>query len=175
MAKNKRDGSFYINPYLGGVLLGLVLFSTYYITGRGLGASGAVKSSVVSAVHTMAPVHAENNKYYSKFLSDDASPMSNWLVFEVMGVIVGGFLSGTLYGRLKFKVEHSPKITGKTRLIAALAGGILFGVGSQFARGCTSGAALSGMAVLSASGIITMMAIFGSAYLFSWIFKKLWI
>jgi hypothetical protein len=31
------------------------------------------------------------------------------------------------------------------------------------------------MAVLSASGIITMMAIFGSAYLFSWIFKKLWI
>ena len=88
---------------------------------------------------------------------------------------VGGFLSGTLYGRLKFKIEHSPKITNRTRLVAALVGGILFGVGSQFARGCTSGAALSGMAVLSASGIVTMMAIFGSAYLFSWIFKKLWI
>jgi uncharacterized protein len=175
MAKNKRDGTFYINPYLGGVLLGLVLFSTYYITGRGLGASGAVKSSVVSAVHTVAPVHALDNKYYSKFLSEDTSQMNNWLVFEVIGVLVGGFLSGTLYGRLKFKVEHSPKITSRNRLIAAMVGGILFGVGSQFARGCTSGAALSGMAVLSASGIITMMAIFGSAYVFSWIFKKLWI
>jgi hypothetical protein len=175
MAKNKRDGSFYINPYLGGVLLGLVLFGTYYITGRGLGASGAVKSTVVTAVHAVVPAHAHESGYYSKFLSDDASPMSNWLVFEVLGVLAGGFLSGALYGRLKVKVEHSPKITSRNRLIAALAGGILFGIGSQFARGCTSGAALSGMAVLSASGIITMMAIFGSAYFFSWIFRKLWI
>lgn len=175
MEKKKRDGSFYINPYLGGVLLGLVLFTTYYVTGRGLGASGAVKSTVVTTVHAVAPVHAHKSAYYSQFLSDDISPMSNWLVFEVLGVLAGAFLSGTLYGRLKFKTEHSPKITSRRRLIAALAGGILFGIGSQFARGCTSGAALSGMAVLSASGIITMMAIFGSAYLFAWIFKKLWI
>lgn len=175
MEKKKRDGSFYINPYLGGVLLGLVLFSTYYITGRGLGASGAVKSTVVTAVHTFAPAHADHSGYYSKFLSDDISPMSNWLVFEVIGVLAGALISGILYGRLKFKTEHSPKITSRKRLIAAMLGGMFFGIGSQFARGCTSGAALSGMAVLSASGIITMMAIFGSAYLFSWIFKKLWI
>jgi uncharacterized protein len=175
MEKLKRDGSFYINPYLGGVLLGLVLFATYYVTGRGLGASGAVKSTVVTAVHAVAPAHAHHSGYYSKFLSEDESPMSNWLVFEVIGVLAGGFLSGTLYGRLKLKVEHSPKISGRKRLAVALLGGMLFGIGSQFARGCTSGAALSGMAVLSASGIITMMAIFGSAYLFSWIFRKLWI
>lgn len=175
MEKKKRDGSFYINPYLGGVLLGLVLLSTYYITGRGLGASGAVKSSVVSAVNVVAPEHAHNSAYYSKFLSDDISPMSNWLVFEVIGVLAGALISGILYGRLKFKTEHSPKITSRKRLIAALLGGIFFGIGSQFARGCTSGAALSGMAVLSASGIITMMAIFGSAYLFAFIFRKLWI
>lgn len=175
MEAKKRDGSFYINPYLGGILLGLVLFSTYYITGRGLGASGAVKSSVVTTVEAVAPEHAQKSGYYSQFLSDDNSPMNNWLVFEVLGVLAGAFLSGTLYGRLKLKVEHSPKINNRKRLIAALAGGMLFGLGSQFARGCTSGAALSGMAVLSASGIITMMAIFGSAYLFAWIFKKLWI
>jgi len=129
MAKNKRDGTFFINPYLGGVLLGLVLFGTYYITGRGLGASGAVKSTVVTAVHAVAPIHAEENRYYSKFLSDDVSPMSNWLVFEVLGILAGGFLSGTIYGRLKLKVEHSPKITNKRRLIAAMAGGLLFGIG----------------------------------------------
>jgi len=175
MEKRKRDGSFYINPYLGGVLLGLVLFSTYYITGRGLGASGAVKSTVVTAVHAVAPTHADHSGYYSKFLSDDISPMSNWLVFEVIGVLAGALISGILYGRLKFKTEHSPKITSRKRLIAALLGGIFFGIGSQFARGCTSGAALSGMAVLSASGIITMMAIFGSAYIFAFIFRKLWI
>lgn len=175
METKRRDGTFYINPYLGGVLLGLVLFSTYYITGRGLGASGAVKSSVVTSVNAVAPGHAQESAYYSQFLSADTSPMNNWLVFEVLGVLAGAFLSGTLYGRLKLKTEHSPKITSRKRLIAAMAGGMLFGIGSQFARGCTSGAALSGMAVLSASGIITMIAIFGSAYLFGWIFRKFWI
>jgi len=175
MEKNRRDGSFYINPYLGGVLLGLVLFATYYITGRGLGASGAVKNTVVTTVDVIAPAHAEKSHYYSKFLNENSSPMNNWLVFEVLGVMAGAFLSGTLYGRLKLKNEHSPKIKPRTRLIAAVAGGLMFGIGSQLARGCTSGAALSGLAVLSASGMITMLGIFGSAYLFGWLFKKLWI
>lgn len=175
MATNKRSGTYYLNPYLGGVLLGVVLLLTFYITGRGLGASGAVKSTVVATVNTIAPVHAESSHYYSKFLSDDQSPMNNWLVFEVIGVLAGAFISGAVFNRLKFKIEHSPKITSKRRLIFALSGGLLFGIGSQLAKGCTSGAALSGMAVLSLAGFITMMAIFGTAYIFAWIFRKNWI
>jgi len=54
-------------------------------------------------------------------------------------------------------------------------GGALFGFGSQLARGCTSGAALSGMAVMSFGGILTMMAIFGMAYAMAYFFRKLWI
>jgi uncharacterized protein len=92
-----------------------------------------------------------------------------------LGVIVGGFASGALAGRLKLKVEHSPKIPSRRRLIFALLGGIFFGVGSQLGRGCTSGSALSGMAVLSFGGIITMMAIFGGAYALAWFFRKNWI
>jgi uncharacterized membrane protein YedE/YeeE len=174
--KVKKDHSkTYLNPYFGGVLLGIVLILTFYITGRGLGASGAAKSTVVTTIETVAPDYAKKSGYVSQFISDDTHPMNNWLVFEVIGVFAGAFLSGTLYGRLKPKVEHSPGISSKKRLLFALLGGMLFGFGSQIARGCTSGAALSGMAVLSFGGFITMMAIFGSAYLFSWTFKKLWI
>jgi hypothetical protein len=61
------------------------------------------------------------------------------------------------------------------RLSFALAGGLLFGLGSQFGRGCTSGAALSGMATLSAAGFVTMMAIFGTGYVIAYFFRKLWI
>jgi len=43
------------------------------------------------------------------------------------------------------------------------------------ARGCTSGAALSGMAVLTTAGFVTMITIFGSGYLFAWFFRKNWI
>jgi len=49
----------YLNPYLAGFLLGLVLLATIFITGRGLGASGAIKSIVIAGVHAVAPAHAE--------------------------------------------------------------------------------------------------------------------
>jgi len=165
----------YMDPYLAGVLLGLVLIAAFYFSGRGLGASGAVKSVVVQAVDTVAPAHTAGSEYYSKYVGEGKNPLKSWLVFEVLGVIVGGFLSGAIAGRLKFKVEHSPKITSNKRLILAGIGGILFGYGSQLGRGCTSGAALTGMAVLSVAGFVTMMAIFGTAFALAYFFRKNWI
>jgi len=165
----------YLNPYLGGVLLGLVLLSTFYISGRGLGASGAVKSAIVTAVNGVSPSHANSSKFYREFIEENPKPMKTWLVFEMVGVLVGGFVSGTLAGRLKLKVEHSPAITSKRRLVFALMGGVLFGFGSQLGRGCTSGSALTGMAVLSLGGFITMAAIFGTAFALAYFFRKNWI
>jgi uncharacterized protein len=165
----------YFNPYMGGVLLGLVLLAAFYISGRGLGASGAVKSAIVTAVDAVSPVHVESAKFYREYIEENPSPMKTWLVFEMLGVLVGGFVSGALAGRLKFKVEHSPLITSKRRLAFALMGGILFGFGSQMGRGCTSGSALTGMSVLSLGGFITMAAIFGTAYALAYFFRKNWL
>lgn len=165
----------YWNPYFGGFLLGLIIIFTFYLTGRGLGASGAMKSSVVALVDGIAPTHAEGNAYYSMFLSDGDTPLNTWLVFEALGILIGAFISGGLSGRIRWRVQHSPKITSKRRLAFALGGGLLFGLGAQIARGCTSGAALSGMAVLSVGGFITMLAIFGSAYAAAYFFRKNWI
>ncbi|MBS4057444.1 MAG: YeeE/YedE family protein [Bacteroidales bacterium] len=165
-----------MNPYLAGVLLGLVVLASNVISGRGLGASGAVKSAIVAGVETIAPGHAESAPFYKKFGdSHKGNPLNNWLVYEMLGVIVGGFVSGAISRRLTWRVEHSPKITSKRRLAFALAGGILFGIGSQFGRGCTSGSALSGMAVLSLGGFISMAAIFGTAFAFAYFFRKNWI
>ncbi len=166
----------YLNPYIGGVLLGLVLLSANFIAGRGLGASGAIKSTIVATMNTIAPSASEKSGFVKEFReSHEGNPMKTWLVFEMLGVLVGGFVSGAVAGRLKFKVEHSPKITSKRRLILALTGGLLFGFGSQLGRGCTSGSALSGMAVLSLGGFITMAAIFGTAYVLAYFFRKNWI
>jgi len=165
----------YMNPYLAGFLLGMVLLASFYFTGRGLGASGAMKSGVVSAVNLVAPALTQSSVFYSKYVEDGANPLNSWLVFEVVGVFIGAILSGILAGRMKAKTEHSPKITTRKRLIFAVIGGALFGIGAQLARGCTSGAALSGMAILSLAGFITMMSIFGTAFLFAYFFRKLWI
>ncbi len=166
----------YMNPYLGGVLLGFVLLTAFFFSGRGLGASGAVKSVVVKSVETVSPTHIESVDFYKSYKeTHSGGPLKDWLVWEMLGVLVGGFLSGAIAGRLKFKVEHSPKITSKVRILFAVIGGIFFGFGSQLGRGCTSGSALSGMAVLSLGGFITMAFIFGTAFALAYVARKLWI
>jgi uncharacterized membrane protein YedE/YeeE len=178
MSKNSKTESSrrYLNPYLGGVLLGLVLLAANFISGRGLGASGAIKSVVATTIEAVDKESVNTMPFMAEYAgTHSGSPMKSWLVFEMMGVLVGGFISGAIAGRLKLKVEHSPKITSTRRLIFALAGGILFGLGSQLGRGCTSGSALSGMAVLSMGGFITMMGIFGTAYALAYFFRKNWI
>jgi uncharacterized membrane protein YedE/YeeE len=176
MNSSTKPKTRYINPYLGGVLLGLVLIAANFVSGRGLGASGAAKSAIVATVETLAPAHAEKAPFYAEYTeSHPNGAMKSWLVFQMLGVIVGAFLSGALFNRLKFKVEHSPKITSKRRLLFALAGGVLFGFGSQLGRGCTSGSALSGMAVLSFGGFLSMAFIFGTAFALAYFFRKNWI
>ena len=165
----------YMNPYMAGTMLGIVLLLAMFLAGRGLGASGGLKYCVVSIVGAIDRPHADGSIYYSKYFEDGKKPLKNWRTIEIFGVLAGGFLSGAVSKRLIFKIEKSPKISNSRRVIFALLGGVFFVYGAQLARGCTSGAALSGMAVLSVAGFVTMVAIFGSAYLFAWFFRKNWI
>ena len=164
-----------MNPYVAGTMLGIVLLLAMFLSGRGLGASGGLKYCVGSIVGAVDRPHAEESVYYGKYFEEGKKPIKSWLTIEVLGIIVGGFLSGAISKRLKFRIEKSPSISNTRRLILAFLGGVLFVYGAQLARGCTSGAALSGMAVLSVAGFVTMIAIFGSAYIFAWFFRKNWI
>jgi hypothetical protein len=165
----------YMNPYIAGVLLGLALLAAMYLSGRGLGASGGIKNIVVAAVQEISPRHAADSPYYAQFAGTNEKPLRNWLSFEILGVLIGGIISGAFSGRLNFKIEKPQHVSTGKRLLFAFLGGAFFVYGAQLARGCTSGGALSGMAVLSTAGFVTMMSIFGSAYLFAWFFRKLWI
>jgi len=165
----------YMNPYLAGVMLGLVLLAAMVVSGRGLGASGGIKYCVVSIVNAFSGDHAAASPYYSPYILGGKNPMQNWLVLEILGMLVGGFISGAVSGRLTWKIEKSPRISKPRRLLMAFMGGVFFVYGAQLARGCTSGAALSGMAVLTTAGFLTMMAIFGSGYIFAWFFRKNWL
>lgn len=170
------ENNQYMNPFIAGILLGLLLLLTIFITGRGLGASGAVKSAVIGIEKTVAPSHTENMRFYEEYDETHAeNPLKSFLVFEVIGVLIGAFASGMISNRLKFSLEKGDMITSKTRIAMAILGGALFGFGAQFGRGCTSGAALSGMGVFSTGGILTMFAIFGGAYAFAYFFRKLWL
>ena len=165
----------YMNPYVAGTLLGVVLLLSMFLSGHGLGASGGMRNCTISIVKAVDRTHAEGSEYYMRYIGEGKKPLKSWITFEVTGILAGGFISGAFSKRLKLKTEKSPKLSNTARLILAFTGGALFVYGAQLARGCTSGAALSGMAVLSVAGFVTMIAIFGSAYIFAWFFRKIWI
>lgn len=165
-----------MNSYLAGILLGVFMIAAYYFSGEGLGASGAMKAVVVQVVDDVNHDYAKNANFFkARVTNEEEAPAKTWLMFEIIGVIAGAIISAAIYGRLKFKLEKSPHITNKTRIIAALIGGVLFGFGSQLGRGCTSGLILSGMGVLSLSGFIGLISVFGGGYVLAYFFRKLWI
>ena len=59
-------------------------------------------------------------------------------------------------------------------LLLAFAGGLLMAVGADLARGCTSGQALSGGALLNAGSWAFMMCVFGGAYAVAWLVRREW-
>ena len=164
-----------MNSYVAGFLMGLLIIAAYYFAGEGLGSSGGFRDVAIGAIDAVSPEYAQSNPYLANHVSGEHSPTHTWLVYELLGVIFGAILSAALYGRLKFMIGKAPHIADKKRLYLALAGGILWGIGTQLGRGCTSGLVLSGMAVDSLSGYLGLLAIFGFGFIFAFIFKRLWI
>lgn len=175
MTKEEIKAKPYWNPYLSGIGLGLVLLLSYVIMGRGLGASGAFTTTASVVVETIAPDYARNNEFYSEYLTDGTrSPFKDWLVFEVIGVLVGGFISGALAGRIKRTVEKGPRISTKMRFVFAFSGGMLMGIGAKLARGCTSGQALTGGAILNVGSWAFMLMVFAGAYALAYLMRRQW-
>ncbi|MFC2131743.1 YeeE/YedE thiosulfate transporter family protein [Bacteroidota bacterium] len=180
MSDNHEHKTFaakpYWNSYIAGIGLGLVLLSAFVIMGRGLGASGAVSSLVACGVDIVAPEHAQSNEFYKGYLGDGSeSPLKSWLVFEVLGVMVGGFLSGIFAGRVKKSIDKGPRISSGSRLVFAFIGGGLMGFGAKMAGGCTSGLALTGGALLSVGGWAFMLAVFAGGYAFAYFIRRQWL
>jgi len=164
-----------MNPYLAGISLGLVLLAAFVIMGRGLGASGAFSTLISTGIATVAPEHAASNDFYAGYLGDgETSPLKDWLLFEVIGVFAGGFLSGALAGRIKRTIERGPNITDRGRLGFAFLGGAVMGFGAKLARGCTSGQALTGGALLNVGSWAFMFAVFAGAYALAYVVRRQW-
>jgi uncharacterized membrane protein YedE/YeeE len=166
----------YWNPYLVGVGLGLVLLASFVVMGRGLGASGALSTVTATAVNSIAPEHTASNPFYESYLGDgESSPLKDWLIFQVLGLIVGGFISGALAGRNKITVEKGPNISIKSRYIFAFIGGSLMGFGAKMALGCTSGQGLTGGSLLSVGGWTFMLMVFAGGYATAYFVRRQWI
>jgi hypothetical protein len=142
------------NPYAAGVALGLVLLTSFLVMEKGLGASGAAYRVGRAFV--------------------DRSVLDDWFVFELFGVFLGGLIGAYTAGRLRLGVIRGSGVAIAPRLGFAFGGGVLMGMAARAARGCTSGQALTGGAVMSVGAWIFMLSVFAGGYALAWFVRRQW-
>ena len=64
--KEKKPARPFVNPYLGGAVLGVVLFLSFFITGGGLGASAALSRVQTGVLDLLAPLHVDRVAYFAE-------------------------------------------------------------------------------------------------------------
>ena len=73
-------------------------------------------------------------------------------------------------------MRKSPRLRGSWRsAVLAFAGGLIAAVGAKIAKGCTSGQALTGGAILNVGSLVFMLAVFAAAYALAYFMRKEWL
>ena len=161
----------HMNPYLAGVLLGLVLLASFLILGVGLGASAGIARAGAFAQSCVMPQHVADSAYFGTWGKD---PLRYYLVFMFVGTLLGGLVSAIAGRRIQPQLERGPTASRRRRIILALAGGILAGFASRLASGCTSGQGLTGGAMLATGSLLFLGAMFLSGYAMAWFVRRQW-
>lgn len=165
----------YLDPYAAGIGVGIALLIAFVVTGHGLGAIGALSAGVATTAAAVAPEHVTGSLPYDAFLpSADDSGLSQWLMLQLAGLMIGAGLSAVAAGRFNVMVARSSTVTRNRRLGTAFVGGVLMAFGAKLARGCTSGLGLTGGATFSAGAWLFIGCAFASAYLLAPLFRRHW-
>jgi uncharacterized protein len=141
--------------------MGIVLCLAMLLSGRPLGCSAAF-TGVAGMIESLfrGEKTVSEKPYFQMF------PLKiEWQWMLVLGIIIGAFLSTLLSGT--FQISWIPSVfAGKfggspiLRIITAVIGGFLVGLGSRWCWGCTVSHAISGIPQLSLASLVAVACMF---------------
>lgn len=155
---------------VAGVALGLVLLLTFLLTAHGLGASGTASHIVAATGLLVAPAATQGNGFLGPLVAQ-GNPLGAWLDWEVLGMLIGGAVAAFMAGRFRVQLDGARSVGSSQRVVKALAGGVLAGLGARIAGGCTSGLGLSGAAVFGISAFVFLGVFFAVGLIVSRLVK----
>lgn len=84
---------------------------------------------------------------YMQFLVFGQLDAFNWASFMWLGIPLGSYISARWHGEFKWRAP------GPTRILQALGGGVVMGIGAAIGGGCTVGHSLTGVSTLAMTSI----------------------
>lgn len=161
----------YMNPYLAGLALGLVLLASFVTLGVGLGASSGLARVGAGLALCLAKSHTLATEYFGNW---GEHPLRYYLVYMFIGVFAGALFSALLAGRVGLSLERGATCPVTLRACLALGGGVLVGFASRLAAGCTSGQALTGTAQLMTGSVVFLICVFAGGYAMAYAVRRQW-
>ena len=148
------------SPYAVGIGIGILSWLTFLLSDKPIGCSTAFARTSGMIERLFRGAKVLEKPYYKKYI-----PEVTWDWMLVLGVMIGSFVSAKLSGQ--FQLRWVPNIwveafgnVPTTRLLIAFIGGILMGLGSRWAGGCTSGHGISGTLQLAISSWLAAICFF---------------
>jgi uncharacterized membrane protein YedE/YeeE len=163
------------SPTLAGIVLGLIILVTYYVAGRGLGTTGGLTRIIAVIQNWLMPELTAKSTYFASYLLVDGHPLNSYLVYMLVGIVLGSFVAAWTGKDLQIKVLRGSNISAKGRLIYAFFGGALVGFAARLARGCTSGQSLVGGAELSVGSWAFTLCVFAGGFATAYLVRKQWL
>lgn len=148
------------SPYVVGIGLGILSWIVFLVSDHPLGASGAYARSSGMIEQLLRGRSVEEKAYFREH-----PPSIDWEWMLVLGMFLGAFLSAWLSESLT--LDWTPPLweagfgnSPVLRVLVGLLGGLLLGLGSRWANGCTSGHGLSGTMQMVASSWVAVACFF---------------
>jgi uncharacterized membrane protein YedE/YeeE len=148
------------SPYIAGAGIGMLSCLAFVLADRPLGCSTAFVKARGLIGKLISVEKTEKMEYYREIV-----PQVDWPFMIIPGIIIGAFLASVVSGT--FHLVWVPALwesvfgdNAVLRIIVALAGGILLGIGARWAGGCTSGHGISGSIQLSVASMVTAACFF---------------
>jgi uncharacterized membrane protein YedE/YeeE len=148
------------SPYAVGIGMGIVSWLALFLSDRTIGCSTPFAQLSGMVERWFRGDRVKDKPYFLKY-----PPVVDWGFMLLVGVVIGSFASSVFSGR--FQPEWVPQRWATAfgtapvpRLIVAFIGGVLMGVGSRWAGGCTSGHGISGTLQLAISSWVAVIGFF---------------
>jgi uncharacterized protein len=148
------------SPYVVGLGIGVLSWLAFLLSHHPIGVSTAYGKTMAMVERTVGGDRTVRRSYYQEH-----PPGIDWEWMLVAGLFVGALVSAHMSG------DFSPKLLPERwkqafglaplpRVLTAMAGGILIGIGARWAGGCTSGHGISGTLQLAVSSWVALLCFF---------------
>ena len=148
------------SPYAVGIGIGVLSWLTWLISKKPIGCSTSFARTAGMIEKLIRGRQVEDKPYYQ-----EVKPVVDWQWMLVAGMVAGALISSLLSGDFSWQwiPARWAAVFGTNallRVLAALMGGILIGLGARWAGGCTSGHGISGTMQLAVSSWISAICFF---------------